>query len=231
MLIHKHLTQVSHNRMAIHKGHVFGLNLSKKGPINIRPNVNCYKVMDILMLLTELLRISGFNQWCHSMYVTRSSWCNVGLEDNILEMTECSPATSVCRVSDQVDASQKQVWWNHHNFGLYSFHMQTVQALKPNEMITLYTAHGSWETSSSTCKLYSLLRLWRKETEWEIPKIHTSCHLIILTHPWKHISRASFWSTLGVVLLEAKSSGWLYLKCLGHLSETSISWKMSCQHC
>jgi len=44
-----------------------------------------------------------------------------------------------------------------------------------------------------------------------------------------NIFRAVFRLTFGAVLLEAKSSGRLYLNSAWHLSATSVSWKMSFQ--
>lgn len=44
--------------MLLAKGRVLGLILSGKAPINICPKVSRYEDVDILMLLTELLRSS-----------------------------------------------------------------------------------------------------------------------------------------------------------------------------
>jgi hypothetical protein len=61
--------------------------------------------------------------------------------------------------------------------------------------------------------------------------IHMSGHLIILTYSWKYIFRAIFLVRFGVVLLEAKSQGCLYLNSAWRLGVTSISRKMSYQCC
>jgi hypothetical protein len=54
---------------------------------------------------------------------------NVHVEDDVLEMNDFSPASSVRRISDRVGASGTHVWRTLQVFGLYAFHMQTVHAL------------------------------------------------------------------------------------------------------
>jgi hypothetical protein len=123
------MIQVSRNGMIVAQGRCLGLSSSRKGPINMCLKVNLYEDIGVLSLLTELLRISVYNQWRHSVY----------------------------RFYDP--------------------------------LITLYVysfATGSCETSSSIRKFYSR----STETEWLMHAIHTSGHLIILTHPRKHIFRA-----------------------------------------
>jgi hypothetical protein len=55
------------------------------------------------------------------------------VEDDILEMVEHSPSVSVRRVSNRVRDSRMTVWRTVHDYGFYPFHVQNVQALRPND--------------------------------------------------------------------------------------------------
>jgi hypothetical protein len=52
-------------------------------------------------------------------------------EEAILNMIENSPSTSVRRISKRVRVSRMRVWRTLHNFGLYPYHIQSVQNLQP----------------------------------------------------------------------------------------------------
>ena len=52
-------------------------------------------------------------------------------EEAILNMIENSPTTSVRRISNRVHVSRMKVWRTLHNFGMYPYHIQSVQHLQP----------------------------------------------------------------------------------------------------
>lgn len=52
-------------------------------------------------------------------------------EEAILNMIENSSSTSVRRISNRVHVSRMKVWRTLHNFGLYPYHIQSVQNLQP----------------------------------------------------------------------------------------------------
>jgi hypothetical protein len=124
----------------------FWAQLGSKVPINLCPKVNRYD-MDILRLLKELLRISGFHQLTSSrvgirihivtgirqsgrFYQARREGLLrhiVDLEDNILEMLHHFN----CFSSKDI----RSVWRTFHDFGLYPLKAQTLQALQPPDNI------------------------------------------------------------------------------------------------
>ena len=55
---------------------------------------------------------------------------NVEEQKSILEMVQCSPATSTRRLSTRLGVSRTRVWRTLHEDGLYPFHPQPVQNLQ-----------------------------------------------------------------------------------------------------
>lgn len=55
------------------------------------------------------------------------------LENEVIATIEGSPTSSIRRISARLETPQTTVWRIVHDFGLYPFHLQRVQALQPND--------------------------------------------------------------------------------------------------
>jgi hypothetical protein len=60
------------------------------------------------------------------------------VEDDILEMVQHSPTTSIERIASRFGTPETVVWRLVHDFGLEPFHIQNIQALQSND-------HFVWE--------------------------------------------------------------------------------------
>jgi hypothetical protein len=112
------------------------------------------------------------------------------VEDDILEMVQLSPSTSVRRVSNQVGASRITVSRTVHDYGFYPFHVQNFRALQPNDYFARVNfCNGCFETSSCARKFYSRMKLSSAEMASQTQEIHMYGPTIILMRPRKHISK------------------------------------------
>jgi hypothetical protein len=115
----------------------FWARFESKSPINLTPKVNRYEDMGILKFLRIDMRPESESQWTGTSPQPRHErtlWRNVDLE-NTLEMTERSPTASVRRISDGGGATRIRMWRKLHDFCLYPFHLQTVQAIQTADFV------------------------------------------------------------------------------------------------
>jgi hypothetical protein len=158
------------------------------------------------------------------MWISTAS--SIDLEDIVLEVVECSPATDFLRMSDQVGASQMHLWRTLHDFGVYTF------------TLTCWSSTTNW-----LCRICRVLPLalgkpaashenfihwWDYiHQRWNDQYMEfTPGHLISLTHPENHIFRAIFWLTF--VHCYWKPSNWaiftwtLDIEALPHFLEVEL---------
>jgi hypothetical protein len=56
-----------------------------------------------------------------------------------MDLVQCSPVDCVQRISNQLGESALHVWLTIHEEGLYPYHLQCVQALQFDDMISIFT--------------------------------------------------------------------------------------------